>query len=126
MPPAGYPAFLQYLQSGRVRKTHRSEDLWVQVESSDAEAPHIEVGSLPAEANPKARANCVGRWRMWGSHLSHRPTWEDSLLNCSGAWNLKPYWGKPAVRNFRGGGWKRGHGSRTEAHVEMRGIATGP
>ena len=44
----------------------------------------------------------------------------------SGAWNLKPYWGKPAVRNFRGGGWKRGHGSRTEAHFEMRGIATGP
>ena len=44
----------------------------------------------------------------------------------SGAWNLKPYWGKPAVRNFRGGGWKRGHGSRTEAHLEMRGIATGP
>ena len=23
MPPAGYPAFLQYLQSGRVRKVHR-------------------------------------------------------------------------------------------------------
>jgi hypothetical protein len=21
---------------------------------------------------------------------------------------LKPYWGKPAVRNFRGGGWKPG------------------
>ena len=36
------------------------------MESSDAEAPHIEVGFLPAEAIPKARANCVGRWRMWG------------------------------------------------------------
>src|SRR5215475_14386779 len=25
------------------------------------------------------------------------------------AWclSLKPYWGKPTVRNFRGGGWKR-------------------
>jgi hypothetical protein len=43
-----------------------------------------------------------------------------------GAWNLKPYWGKPAVRNFRGGGWKRDHGSRTEARVERRGTATGP
>ena len=43
-----------------------------------------------------------------------------------GAWNLKPYWGKPTVRNFRGGGWKRDHGSRTEAHVERRGTATGP
>jgi RNA-directed DNA polymerase len=43
-----------------------------------------------------------------------------------GAWNLKPYWGKPTVRNFRGGGWKRDHGSRTEARVERRGTATGP
>ena len=43
-----------------------------------------------------------------------------------GAWNFKPYWGKPTVRNFRGGGWKRGHGSRTEAHAERRGTATGP
>jgi len=24
-----------------------------------------------------------------------------------GAWCLKPYWGKPDVRNFREGGWKR-------------------
>ena len=44
----------------------------------------------------------------------------------SGAWNLKPYRGKPTVRNFRGGGWRRDHGSRTEAHVERRGTATGP
>jgi len=44
----------------------------------------------------------------------------------SGAWNLKPYWGKPAVRNFRGGGWRRDHGSRTEAYDERSGIATGP
>src|SRR5262249_47736028 len=29
------------------------------------------------------------------------------------AWclSLKPYWGKPTVRNFRGGGWKRGRWS---------------
>ena len=43
-----------------------------------------------------------------------------------GAWNLKPYRGKPAVRNFRGGGWRRGHGSRTEAQPERDGTATGP
>jgi hypothetical protein len=43
-----------------------------------------------------------------------------------GAWNFKPYWGKPAVRNFRGGGWRRDHGSRTEAHAERSGTATGP
>ena len=39
-----------------------------------------------------------------------------------GAWNLKPYWGKPAVGfwgrlDVPGAGW---------AHFEMRGIATGP
>ncbi len=43
-----------------------------------------------------------------------------------GAWNFKPYRGKPAVRNFRGGGWRRDHGSRTEAHAERSGTATGP
>ena len=43
-----------------------------------------------------------------------------------GAWNLKPYRGKPAVRNFRGGGWRRDHGSRTEAQPERDGTATGP
>ena len=43
-----------------------------------------------------------------------------------GAWNLKPYRGKPAVRNFRGGGWRRDHGSRTEAQPERDGSATGP
>jgi len=43
-----------------------------------------------------------------------------------GAWNFKPYRGKPAVRNFRGGGWRRGHGSRTEAQPERAGTATGP
>ena len=30
----------------------------------------------------------------------------------AGAWCLKPYWGKPTVRNSWEGGWKRGHGSR--------------
>ena len=28
MPPAGYPAFLQYLQSGRVRKRETSSFAW--------------------------------------------------------------------------------------------------
>ena len=43
-----------------------------------------------------------------------------------GAWCLKPYWGKPNVRNFREDGWKRDHGSRTEAQSESFGFATGP
>jgi hypothetical protein len=28
---------------------------------------------------------------------------------------LKPYWGKPAVRNFRGGPWKRRHHSKPDS-----------
>ena len=44
------------------------------------------------------------------------------LLICPG---LEPYWGKPDVRNLRGGGWKRDYESRTEAHGESRGLATG-
>ena len=44
----------------------------------------------------------------------------------AGAWCLKPYWGKPTVRNFREGGWKRDYGSRTEAQRESLGIATEP
>jgi hypothetical protein len=31
------------------------------------------------------------------------PVPEGSVLNLTGAWCLKPYWGKPAVRNFREG-----------------------
>jgi hypothetical protein len=42
------------------------------------------------------------------------------------AWRSKPYWGKPTVRNFWEGCWKRDHGSRTEAHGESLGLATGP
>jgi hypothetical protein len=63
---------------------------------------------------------------MSGSRL--KPSDQGGRLSAElcGAWNLKPYWGKPTVRNFRGGGWKRDHGSRTEAHDERRGTATGP
>ena len=53
------------------------------MESSDAVAPHTEAGERLAEATPKARANYPGGWCMWGSHLSHRPRGEDSLLNCA-------------------------------------------
>ena len=51
------------------------------MESSDAVAPHTEAGVLLAEAIPKARANGLGAWWMFGSNLSHQPTPEDSLLN---------------------------------------------
>jgi hypothetical protein len=63
---------------------------------------------------------------MLGSKLKPSNQLGRLFAELCGAWNLKPYWGKPTVRNFRGGGWKRDHGSRTEAHVERRGTATGP
>ncbi len=49
-----------------------------------------------------------------------------SSAELRGDWCLKPYRGKPDVRKFREDGWKRDHGSRTEAHGESPGIATGP
>jgi hypothetical protein len=63
---------------------------------------------------------------MSGSKLKPSNELERLFAELYGAWNLKPYWGKPTVRNFRGGGWKRDHGSRTEARAERRGTATGP
>jgi hypothetical protein len=39
---------------------------------------------------------------------------------------LKPDWGKLNVRNFREGAGNVTIGSRTEAHGESRGHATGP
>jgi hypothetical protein len=63
---------------------------------------------------------------MSGSKLKPSNELGRLFAELCGAWNLKPYWGKPTVRNFRGGGWRRDHGSRTEAHVERRGTAAGP
>ncbi len=96
------------------------------MESSDAAAPHTEAGDLLAEATPKARANYRGRVVHVGIALKPSTAMGRLSAELSGAWNFKPYWGKPAVRNFRGGGWRRDHGSRTEAHAERSGTATGP
>jgi hypothetical protein len=41
-------------------------------------------------------------WTPTGKALSDRPA-------------LKPYWGKPAVRNFRGGRWRRRHHSEARS-----------
>ena len=38
----------------------------------------------------------------------------------------QPSAGNPDAGLGRGGSWKRGNGSRTEAHNERRGKATGP
>ena len=94
--------------------------------SSEVEAPHIEAGHSSGRGDPEGESQPSPKAVY--VRIKLKPPDDTGRLSAelSGAWNLKPYWGKPAVRNFRGGGWKRGHGSRTEAHFEMRGIATGP
>ena len=77
-------------------------------------------GESEGESQPCAKAAYV--------RIALKPPDDTGRLSAelSGAWNLKPYRGKPAVRNFRGGGWRRGQGSRTEAQPERDGTATGP
>ena len=64
--------------------------------------------------------------RHVGIGLNSRCNSGRPVAELAGAWCLKPYWGKPTVRNFREGGWKRDYGSRTEAQRESLGIATEP
>jgi hypothetical protein len=93
---------------------------------SDAAAPHFEAethcgrGRLEGTRQPAHSMGYVGV-RLNLSFVSGR-----HVAELTGAWCLKPYWGKPTVRNFREGGWKRDYGSRTEAHGESPGLATGP
>jgi len=81
---------------------------------------------------PFGRGDSEGESQLSGNVVDVRITLKPPLAmgrlsaELCGAWNLEPYWGKPTVRNFRGGGWKRDHGRRTEAHAERRGTATGP
>jgi hypothetical protein len=89
-------------------------------------APHIEadsrLGRGVSEGLGKPNRLSAYAWiPLKLSVCSGRPSAE-----LRGDWCLKPYWGKPNVRNFREGGWKRDHGSRTEAPGESLGIATGP
>jgi hypothetical protein len=89
-------------------------------------APHIEAdtASRPRRfrrQEPTTLDDREGRIRLNpGARLGRL------LAEPRGGWSLKPYWGKPNVRNFREGGWKHDHGSRTEAHRESVGMATGP
>src|SRR3989304_10001686 len=68
------------------------------------------------------KPDCVAR--HVGIGLNSRCNSGRPVAELGGAWCLKPYWGKPTVRNFREGGWKRDYGSRTEAQRESLGIAT--
>jgi len=62
-------------------KTHRSEDLWVQVESSDAEAPHIEAGYSSGRGESEGEGQPCGKAAYVRIALKPRSTWKDPLLN---------------------------------------------
>ena len=60
------------------------------------------------EAIPKAGVNTSRYCGHVGTGLNRRRFCGRLQTELRGAWCLKPYWGKPNVRNFREGGWKRG------------------
>ena len=92
----------------------------------EAEVPHFEAG-VPFGGG---RAEGTTKLEREAGHvgIGLKPPWEPGRVaaELAGARCLKPYWGKPTVRNFREGGWKRDYGSRTEAQRESFGIATEP
>src|SRR5215510_11196149 len=56
----------------------------------------------------KAGANAPRSAGMSGIRLKRGAGWRKVPDRTAWCLSLKPYWGKPTVRNFRGGGWKRG------------------
>src|SRR4030095_11662570 len=44
---------------------------------------------------------------MSGIRLKRGAGWRKAPDRTAWCLSLKPYWGKPTARNFRGGGWKR-------------------
>jgi hypothetical protein len=66
-------------------------------------------GLLAAAAGPKVGANEVWLRAAVRDRTSRSQGADFGRLHTElrGAWRLKPYRGKPDVRNFREGGWKR-------------------
>ncbi len=63
----------------------------------------------------KANANCGPTERMRWTTLKFRDWRRKALGQADRHLCLKPYWGKPDVRNFRGGGGDGVTASRIEA-----------
>ncbi len=93
---------------------------------SDAAAPHFEADTLCGRGRSEGTRQLTHPMGHVGIGLNLSAVSGRRVAELTGAWCLKPYWGKPAVRNFREGGWKRDYGSRTEAHGESPGLAAGP
>ncbi len=75
MPPAGYPAFLQYLQSGRVRKAERAFMQLAHFSQPKMEAP-LPTGALLTMETTKEIGN--------RSAFSTNETKKETVLSRSG------------------------------------------
>ena len=92
----------------------------------EAKVPHIEAGTPFGRGRPEGTTKLDRAARDVGIRLNPPTKPGRVAAELAGARRLKPYWGKPTVRNFREGGWKRDYGSRTEAQCESFGNATEP
>jgi hypothetical protein len=92
----------------------------------EAEVPHVEAGVPFGRGRAESTTKLDRVARNVGIGLNPPTKAGRVAAELAGARCLKPYWGKPTVRNFREGGWKRDYGSRTEAQCESSGHATGP
>ena len=76
--------------------------------TSNVQGPHAEAGSLSRQmVVSKAPANPWWAAGMPGIRLKRGNIWWKAGHRTARCLSLKPYWGKPTVRNFREGGWKR-------------------
>jgi hypothetical protein len=92
----------------------------------EAEVPHVEAGIPSGRGRAEGAIKLDREARDVGIGLNPPTKPGRVVAELAGARRLKPYWGKPTVRNFWEGGWKRDYGSRTEAQRESFGNATEP
>ena len=90
----------------------RSEGLWAQVGSLYAKVPHVVAVSPFGGGDLEGLSKLIRAAGDVRTRLDLSAGAGRLRTELHGAWCLKPYWGKPTVRNFWEGGWKRGHGSR--------------
>ena len=78
----------------------------------ETEVPHIEAVQPFGGSHLEGTSKPFGVAGNVGIELKPLALSERLVAEPHGAWCLKPYRGKLAVRNSWEGGWKRGHGSR--------------
>jgi hypothetical protein len=86
-----------------------------------AKVPHFEADVPTGQGCSEGSGKPESEVRHVRIRLNSRCNLGRPVAELAGAWCLKPYWGKPVVRNFREGGWKRDYGRRNEAQRESLG-----